>query len=129
MSAVAKTANAGNGPAREEVTLLGWLHFLAAYCPLHQRYAAADLAKIFLPAINAGCVRTFANEDGAICAALIDANAEGVGEPHLINRAMLAELEGLRAARATDVAESSAILAALVPLIDKLPAQTTEEGA
>lgn len=52
------------------------------------------------------------------CSALIDANSEGVGEPHLINKAMLAELEGLRAARAADVAESGAILAALTPLID-----------
>ena len=52
------------------------------------------------------------------CAALREANAEGVGDAHLINKAMLAELEGLRAARAADVAETSAILAALGPLID-----------
>ena len=52
------------------------------------------------------------------CAALQEANAEGVGDAHLINKAMLAELEGLRAARAADVAETSAILAALGPLID-----------
>ena len=52
------------------------------------------------------------------CAALRDANNEGVGDPHLINKAMLAELDGLRAARASDVAESSAILAALAPLLD-----------
>ncbi|NNK17242.1 MAG: hypothetical protein HKP51_10105 [Sulfitobacter sp.] len=52
------------------------------------------------------------------CAALRDANNEGVGDPHLINKAMLAELDGLRAARASDVAESSAILAALSPLLD-----------
>lgn len=54
----------------------------------------------------------------AACAALQEANAEGVGDAHLINKAMLAELEGLRAARAADVAESSAILAALGPLLD-----------
>ncbi|MDD9721432.1 hypothetical protein PVW51_12025 [Sulfitobacter sp. PR48] len=52
------------------------------------------------------------------CAALQEANAEGVGDAHLINKAMLAELEGLRAARAADVAEGSAILAALGPLLD-----------
>ncbi len=52
------------------------------------------------------------------CEALREANQEGVGEPHLINKAMLAELEGLRAARASDVAETSAILAALTPLLD-----------
>jgi predicted RNase H-like nuclease (RuvC/YqgF family) len=52
------------------------------------------------------------------CAALSEANAEGVGDAHLINRAMLAELEGLRAARAADIAESSAILSALTPLVN-----------
>jgi predicted nucleic acid-binding Zn-ribbon protein len=52
------------------------------------------------------------------CTALRDANEEGVGDPHLINKTMLAELEALRAARAADVAESSAILAALTPLVD-----------
>ena len=52
-------------------------------------------------------------------AALREANEAGVGEPHLINSAMLAELEGLRAARATDSAEASAIMAQLVPLLDQ----------
>ncbi len=52
------------------------------------------------------------------CVALREANAEGVGEPHLINKAMLAELEALRAARAADVAEASVILASLQPLVD-----------
>ena len=52
------------------------------------------------------------------CAALRDANQEGIGDPHLINRAMLAELDGLRAARASDVAESAAILGALAPLLE-----------
>tara|TARA_R110002110_G_scaffold130063_7_gene310383 strand:- start:3124 stop:3618 length:495 start_codon:yes stop_codon:yes gene_type:complete len=52
------------------------------------------------------------------CAALMKANEEGVGEPHLINKAMLAELEGLRATRAADMAEASAIIAALGPLVE-----------
>ncbi|MEW9918601.1 hypothetical protein AB2B41_03230 [Marimonas sp. MJW-29] len=52
------------------------------------------------------------------CAALRKANAEGVGDAHLINKAMLTELDGLRAARAADVAESTAILSALTPLLD-----------
>ncbi|MBB3994647.1 putative nucleic acid-binding Zn-ribbon protein [Sulfitobacter undariae] len=52
------------------------------------------------------------------CAALRDANAEGVGDADLINKALLAELEGLRASRAADVAEASAILASLQPLVD-----------
>ncbi|MFK7834854.1 MAG: hypothetical protein AB8B60_01425 [Sulfitobacter sp.] len=64
------------------------------------------------------------------CAALRDANTEGVGDPHLINKSMLAELEGLRAARASDVAETSAILAALTPLLDSATdAPATEENA
>jgi chromosome segregation ATPase len=56
-------------------------------------------------------------------AALRAANEKGVGEPHLINKAMLAELEGLRAARAADMAENAAILSALEPLLQ------AEEGA
>ena len=50
-------------------------------------------------------------------AALREANQASVGEPSLINKAMLAELEGLRAARATDAAEAGAILARLEPLL------------
>lgn len=51
-------------------------------------------------------------------ASLREANEEGVGEPHLINKAMLAELEGLRAARATDTAEVAAVLAKLEPMLN-----------
>jgi predicted RNase H-like nuclease (RuvC/YqgF family) len=58
------------------------------------------------------------------CSALRDANAEGVGDAHLINKTMLAELEALRATRAADVAETSAILAALSPLVDAAGTQT-----
>lgn len=50
-------------------------------------------------------------------AALRSANETGVGEPDLINKAMQAELEGLRAARATDAAEIGAVLAKLEPLL------------
>lgn len=50
-------------------------------------------------------------------AALREANAEGVGDADLINSALQAELEGLQAARASDVAEADAILAALTPLV------------
>ncbi|SDD78624.1 hypothetical protein [Ruegeria marina] len=45
------------------------------------------------------------------------ANEAGVGEPHLINSAMLAELEALRAQRATDAAEVHAVLSKLGPLL------------
>ena len=49
--------------------------------------------------------------------ALRAANEAGVAEPHLINKAMMAELEALRAARAVDVSETNAIIDALTPLI------------
>ncbi len=49
--------------------------------------------------------------------ALRAANETGVGDAHLINKAMLAELESLRATRAADVGEMDAILADLKPLI------------
>lgn len=48
-----------------------------------------------------------------INAALRKANEAGVGEPHLINKSMLTELEALRAARAADRAEIDAILTEL----------------
>lgn len=62
------------------------------------------------------------------CAALRDANAEGVGDAHLINKAMLAELEALRAARAADVAEASVILASLQPLVDAAATSPSTQG-
>ena len=49
--------------------------------------------------------------------ALRGAITDGVGEADLINKAMLAELEGLRATRAADMAENRAVLAALEPLL------------
>ncbi len=45
--------------------------------------------------------------------ALRTANAEGVAEPHLINKAMMAELDGLRAARTADRAEMDVLLTEL----------------
>ncbi|MCL3882850.1 hypothetical protein [Marivita sp. GX14005] len=50
---------------------------------------------------------------------LRSALAENVGEPHLINKAMLAELEGLRAERAVEAAETQAVLASLAPLLEE----------
>jgi DNA repair exonuclease SbcCD ATPase subunit len=50
-------------------------------------------------------------------AALRAANESGVGEPHLINKSMMAELESMRAARQVDIAEAEAIKVALVPLL------------
>lgn len=59
------------------------------------------------------------------CAALREANEEGVGDAHLINKSMLAELDSLRSARAADVAEATAILSALTPMIDDANAEET----
>ncbi|WP_299776639.1 hypothetical protein [uncultured Roseobacter sp.] len=60
------------------------------------------------------------------CEALRTANAEGIGEPHLINKAMMAELEALRAARAAEIAEADEIIAALTPLLEADVAQPEE---
>lgn len=49
--------------------------------------------------------------------ALREANARGVSEPHLINKAMLAELEALRAARSVEAAEVRLVYDALQPLL------------
>jgi predicted nucleic acid-binding Zn-ribbon protein len=50
---------------------------------------------------------------------LHEAAAEGSAEPHLINKAMQAELENLRATRQTETAEMDEILAELRPLIEE----------
>lgn len=47
------------------------------------------------------------------------AMTDGVAEPHLVNKAMLAELEALRATRSADAAEMDAILAELTPILSK----------
>lgn len=53
--------------------------------------------------------------------ALTEAQAEGQIEPHLINKAMLTELEALRALRSADAAELDEIIAALDPLVAAAP--------
>jgi DNA repair exonuclease SbcCD ATPase subunit len=57
-------------------------------------------------------------------ASLREANAQGLGEPELINEGLMAELAGLRAARAAEAAEAHAVLGALEPLL----AQAAKEG-
>ncbi|MFU1476345.1 hypothetical protein ACM25N_00980 [Roseovarius sp. C7] len=54
-------------------------------------------------------------------AALREANQTGVVEPHLINKSMMAELNGMRAARAADEAEMKTILAELEGALDGAP--------
>lgn len=63
------------------------------------------------------------------CEALRDANQEGVGEAHLINKAMMAELEALRAARAAEISHADTVLAALGPLLDAAAPPRSEETA
>jgi len=47
-------------------------------------------------------------------------NESMVGDPHLVNKAMMAELEALRSARAGDVAEMDAILSEMKPLVGEV---------
>jgi len=51
--------------------------------------------------------------------ALRSAQAESLADPHLINRAMLSELEALRATRNSETAEMDEILAQLAPLLQQ----------
>ena len=65
---------------------------------------------------------------------LRDALEQGLSEPHLINKAMLAELETLRAARSVEIAQADALLAALDPLVkraaqDAAKANAEKEGS
>lgn len=49
---------------------------------------------------------------------LREAAEQGMADPQLINRAMLAELEALRATRAAETNEMADIIAALTPILD-----------
>lgn len=48
---------------------------------------------------------------------LREAVAREVSEPHLVNKAMLAELEALRATRAADIAELDAVMGELATIV------------
>ena len=52
--------------------------------------------------------------------ALREAQTEALADPHLVNKAMLTELEALRATRLTEMAQMEEILAELHPLIGDL---------
>jgi hypothetical protein len=51
---------------------------------------------------------------------LREAAAQGLSDPHLVNRAMQAELDALRATRLTEVSQMDEILAELAPLIEEV---------
>jgi cytolysin-activating lysine-acyltransferase len=61
----------------ESIAAFGALSFLAAHCPVHQKYSVATLRRLFFPAAKHSCVRFFQNEDGVPCAALIWARLSG----------------------------------------------------
>jgi len=52
----------------------------------------------------------------AVASEMSQALSDGVAEPELVNKAMHAELDALRAARAADRAELDAVLAELAPI-------------
>ncbi len=58
---------------------------------------------------------------------LRDALEQGLSDPHLINKAMLAELETLRATRAVEIAQADAVLAALEPLVKRAATEASEK--
>lgn len=59
--------------------------------------------------------------------ALREAVSQGVAEPHLINKSMMAELEGLRAAQTADRAELDAVLAELNGVIAATQAESQKQ--
>ncbi|MEQ5868757.1 hypothetical protein J4E08_02460 [Sagittula sp. NFXS13] len=59
--------------------------------------------------------------------ALREANAMGVGDTQLINKALAAELEAMRASRAVDAAEAEALLQTLEPLLAEAGANRDNE--
>ena len=71
-------------------------------------------------------LRTANDELRKANAALREANEAGVGDPDLINKAMLAELEGLRASQAADAAEVGVVMSKLNTLLSN--ARNLPEG-
>ena len=63
-----------------------------------------------------------------MCNALREANAEGVGEPHLINKSMMVELESIRAMRSAEMAEADEIIQSLTPLLQNAGGSEEEEA-
>lgn len=61
-----------------------------------------------------------------INAKLREANEAGVGEPHLINKSMMAELEALRASRTAERSETEAIYSELSSALETL--RTAEQA-
>lgn len=61
-------------------------------------------------------------------AALREAMTAGLAEPHLVNKAMMAELEALRAAQGADRADLDAVLGELGPLIAEAGARAGEDA-
>jgi chromosome segregation ATPase len=61
--------------------------------------------------------------------ALREANEAGVAEPHLINKSMMAELDGLRAAQAADHAEADAVMQELARLLESPKDAPNKENA
>lgn len=59
---------------------------------------------------------------------LRESMAEGLSEPHLVNKSMLAELEALRASRAAEMAEMDEILGGLEPLLGRMSAREAAAG-
>jgi chromosome segregation ATPase len=54
---------------------------------------------------------------------------EGMADPHMINKAMLAELETLRAARSVEMAQADAVLAAIEPLVKQAGWESSQDSA
>lgn len=58
---------------------------------------------------------------------LREALEAGLSEPHLINKAMLTELETLRATRSVEIAQADAVLASLEPLVKRAAQEAQAE--
>ena len=81
--------------------------------------AERDAARAELAAMDAALqsLRASQSDLSETVASLRASLAEGVAEPDLVNRAMQAEIDGLRALRAADAAEVDQVLNELRPLV------------
>ena len=95
----------------------------AAQAEMDRLRAGAEEQGIILARLDMEAQRMRQSNDQLreINARLRKANSEGIAEPQLINKAMLAEIEGLRAARASDATEAGAVLFKLETLLSDAP--------
>ncbi|MBI1217556.1 MAG: hypothetical protein GC186_03320 [Rhodobacteraceae bacterium] len=104
-----------NGQLQERLRVVNE-RLAAGVAPLEARIATLT-AQIDAQGIELGRMKSTNVQLRETLRALREASEKGVSDPQLVNKSLQVELDALRTARATEVAELDGILAELKPLI------------